>query len=78
MDIQYQYALAGKKITTLSRFGEIADDKDKFKKLMMSACGIPAEDELLAAVVLADLVTDWQTAKGLTAAALDHTAAAST
>ena len=78
IDIQYQFALAGKKITTLSRFGEIADDKDKFKKLMLAACGIPEGDELTAAVVLADLVTAWQTAKGLTAAAVEHKAASST
>ena len=78
VDIQYQYALAGQKITTLSRFGEIADDKEKFKKLMLSACAIPTEDELTTAVVLAELVTAWQTAKGLTAAAVEHKAASST
>ena len=78
IDIVYQYALANKKITNSSRVGEIADDKEKLKELMLSACAIPAEDELTAAVVLADLVTAWQTTKGLTAAAVERKAAAST
>ena len=57
LDIQYQYRLAERSITTLDRFAAIEEDREKFKELMVTACRLPRDDPIEMAVILADLVT---------------------
>ena len=56
LDVQYQYRLAERRITTLDRFAAIEEDRDKFKDLMITACRLNRDDPIETAVILADLV----------------------
>ena len=77
VDLVHQYRMTLKKITSLSRFASLEEDRERFKALMVKACAIDSEDEVVRAVTLADLVTAWEAARSMAKAELDQKAAAS-
>ena len=76
LDIQYQYRLAQRRITTLDRFAAIEEDREKLKELMIAACRLPRDVPIEMAVTLADLVTCWSAARSMTKAELEQKATA--
>ena len=77
VDLVHQYRMTLKKITSLSRFASLEEDRERFKALMVKACSIDSEDEVVRAVTLADLVSAWEAARSMAKAELDQKAAAS-
>ena len=77
ISLSHQFKLAMKRVTSMSRFAAPEDDRDKFKDLMVRSLGIDFEDPLEGAVVVGDLVTAWESARGCAKAEIDRKAAAS-
>ena len=56
VELKDQYELAQARITKLSRFAAIEDDRNKFKALMVSTCAVGPET-VDGRIVTSDLVT---------------------
>ena len=61
VEVADQYKLAQARVTKLSRFASIEDDREKFKSLMVRLCGVDPES-VDGRITLSDLVTCWGTA----------------
>ena len=64
IELGEQFKLAQARVTKLSRFAVIEDDRDTFKALMAHICGLDPET-VDGGIILSELVTCWETARGV-------------
>ena len=75
IELADQYKLAQARVTKLSRFASIEDDRDKFRALMTKLCALDPES-VDGRIVLSDLVTCWEAARTMNKAEIESKAQA--
>ena len=75
VEVADQYKLAQARVTKLSRFAAIEDDREKFNALMVKLCAIDPES-VDGRITLSDLVTCWETARSMNKAEIETKAQA--
>ena len=74
VEIAHQYALAKARLTSVSRFSEIEDDKEIFKKTVSELCQIDSKT-VDGKIAIADITSSWKAARTMGQAEMDKKAA---